>query len=1092
MAKHQAGSILRHLRRLAGGHGAAQSPDRELLERFVSQRDETAFTALVERHGPLVMRVCRRVLADWQAAEDAFQATFLVLARKANSIARRELLSNWLHGVAYRVASRARVETAKRAHRQSQAEARKPEDPLSEVTARELCAVLDEEMTRLPQLYRLPLLLCHLEGQTRDQAASQLGTSVRTVTRRLERGRELLRVRLTRRGITLPAALLVAELTAPTTSAAVPSLLAASTVKAAMLYAVGSTAGASSPEALTLAEGVLKAMSVSKLKIAVTFVVLFTIAGVGAYGLQERLHREESPPSAPDSKERIRTDKPPRVDVLGDPLPAGATARLGTKRFRHQHTVRSVVVSRDGTRLVSASWDGTLRVWDAGSGKELHRFPLPGGASAAISPDGALVAGGGMDKAFHVWDLSTGQELFQASGLENSIMAISFGPDSKTVATISSPIVRIWDIAARKELRRFVGPDKGVYSMALSADGKLLAGGCDDHSIRLWEAASGNELRRLEGHADFIYSLAFAPDGKTLASAGADRDRTIRIWNTTTGEQLRRIDGGMGWVRPIAFSPDGKQIACGGQESKALLYNRVTGKELRHFQLPGRDDTWVMAVSFSPNGKRLVTSGSEKLIRQWDVDTGKELQPYPGHQAEIAQVAISADGRKILTAGHEGQICLWERTAARLIWQTRQAGSVTHMVWAADGKTAVTADGDTLRVWDVATRKEARKIAGPKAYLRALAISPDGSLVVAACWDRTIRFWTIADGLERSRITVPSRNRDYRGDCPIAFTPDGKTLISGSADNTQDVIYVWDVATGKELRQIKRHALRMAVSPDGRTLATTDSDGVLHLWDVATGKESRRIDNARCACLAFSPDGRCLATGDGAGVIHLWEFATGRERRRLSGHESGQTDAASFTAGVSSLAFARDGRTLISGGGDTTVLVWDILAPSGESRSLDALWTDLGKDEATVAYDALCGLVASPHEAAQFLSTHLVPAKPAEPERVRRWIADLDSERFDVRETATRELEQAGEVVVPALRKTLEAKPSNEVTRRVTHLLERLDGPTPVGKVIQAIRSIEILERIGSAEARTLLRRLASDMPETRLTREAKAALNRR
>jgi RNA polymerase sigma factor (sigma-70 family) len=212
MADRGLSVLLQHMRGWAGKRGTDPPPDRELLERFARLHDEIAFAALVARHGPLVLRVCCRVLPDWQAAEDAFQATFLVSARKAGSITRRERLAGWLHGVAYRVASRARVEMAKRLNRESRVEPRTLTDPLEDVSARELRAVLDEELTRLPARYRLPLLLCYVEEQTRDQVAGQLGWSVRTLTRRLERGRELLRMRLTRRGITAPAAFLVVGL----------------------------------------------------------------------------------------------------------------------------------------------------------------------------------------------------------------------------------------------------------------------------------------------------------------------------------------------------------------------------------------------------------------------------------------------------------------------------------------------------------------------------------------------------------------------------------------------------------------------------------------------------------------------------------------------------------------------------------------------------------------------------------------------------------------------------------------------------------------------------------------------------------------
>jgi RNA polymerase sigma factor (sigma-70 family) len=289
MADQRANLILSHLGKLAARHAPDQSADVELLERFAGQRDEAAFAALVARHGPMVLRVCRRVLPDWQAAEDAFQATFLILARKAGALSRRECLAGWLHGVAYRVAARARVEAAKRLNRESRVEPRTASDPLEELSARELCAVLDEELTRLPSRYRLPLLLCYLEGQTRDQVAQQLGWSLRTLTRRLARGRELLRARLTRRGITLASAVLMVDL-ALQASAGVPSLLVANAVKGGMLSVSQAAASGLSPPVAAPAEGVLQTMSFSNLKTIGILLVALTLAGGGvgvlAYGFR--------------------------------------------------------------------------------------------------------------------------------------------------------------------------------------------------------------------------------------------------------------------------------------------------------------------------------------------------------------------------------------------------------------------------------------------------------------------------------------------------------------------------------------------------------------------------------------------------------------------------------------------------------------------------------------------------------------------------------------------------------------------------------------------------------------------------------------
>ncbi|MGF1578179.1 MAG: RNA polymerase sigma factor [Gemmataceae bacterium] len=234
-SRMQANSLLHHLRDFADRQSANHSSDRELLLRFTDNRDEAAFRALVIRHGPMVQGVCHRVLGEHHAVDDVFQATFLVLIRRADSIRQKELLANWLYGVAYRLASRAKVDSAIRRNRESKSETRDATGPVDELASQELSAVLDEELSQLSDGLRSAFLLCYVEGLTRDQAAEELGLSVRTLHRRLERSKELLRVRLQNRGVTLSGAMLGVFLTEETARTSFASSLVAPLVEAAIL-----------------------------------------------------------------------------------------------------------------------------------------------------------------------------------------------------------------------------------------------------------------------------------------------------------------------------------------------------------------------------------------------------------------------------------------------------------------------------------------------------------------------------------------------------------------------------------------------------------------------------------------------------------------------------------------------------------------------------------------------------------------------------------------------------------------------------------------------------------------------------------------
>jgi RNA polymerase sigma factor (sigma-70 family) len=289
MSEGQRPTLLAYLRRLGRG-AAVESSDAELLERFAEQRDETAFSSLLRRHGPLIWSVCRRVLAEEHAAEDAFQATFLVLVRKARSVSKKASVRSWLYGVALRVAVRARQREDLRRLRERGAPIRQTDEARTEAGWEDVRPILDEEIQRLPEKYRLPVILCYLEGQTNEEAAQRLNCPRGTIATRLARARERLRSRLVRRGLTLSAGTLTAMFTDNTVSAVVPSLLSAQTAKIVLNGAV--------PVSITtLAEGVLHAMFVTKLKTTIAVILAVSVmggAGVCTYYLHGQNPSEDA------------------------------------------------------------------------------------------------------------------------------------------------------------------------------------------------------------------------------------------------------------------------------------------------------------------------------------------------------------------------------------------------------------------------------------------------------------------------------------------------------------------------------------------------------------------------------------------------------------------------------------------------------------------------------------------------------------------------------------------------------------------------------------------------------------------------------
>jgi RNA polymerase sigma factor (sigma-70 family) len=314
MAAVQLRALLQHLRRIVGPGGSGGLTDAHLLERFVNERDEAAFEVLVWRHGPMVLSVCRRVLRHEQDAEDAFQATFFTFVRKARAIGKRQSVASWLYKVAFRISLEAKRLASKRSVREKQHTATRGAD-ITQQTAdptawRELRAVLDEEVSRLPEKYRTPVVLCYFQGKTYEEAARELGCPKGTVSIRLMRARELLRPRLARRGLALSGGMLAAVLSENATAAAVSKSLLEGTVKAALLFAAGkTTAGVFSAQAIALTEEVLKTMFMTKLKIAAALLLAVGVAGSGAGALTYGgMAGEQAGPQAEKSS------TPPRVD----------------------------------------------------------------------------------------------------------------------------------------------------------------------------------------------------------------------------------------------------------------------------------------------------------------------------------------------------------------------------------------------------------------------------------------------------------------------------------------------------------------------------------------------------------------------------------------------------------------------------------------------------------------------------------------------------------------------------------------------------------------------------------------------------------
>ena len=584
--------------------------------------------------------------------------------------------------------------------------------------------------------------------------------------------------------------------------------------------------------------------------------------------------------------------------------PGGPPKRLTSG---HADAVRSVAVTPDGRRAISASSDQTLKVWDLDSGKVLHTLTghtdlvtsvsvSPDGRRAistsfkiikvwdleslqelrtieagtewvnglAVTPDGRHAVVGSDDKTLKVWDLDSGELIRTIAGHTDWISGVALTPDGRYVVSGSSDqTLKVWDLESGQERRTLRGHTGWVRGVAVTPDGRRIVSTSFDRTLKVWDLESGREIHTLRGHTAWIRAVAVTPDSKRAVSASYDR--TLKVWDLDTGELLRTLEGHSYWARGVAVTPDGRRAISASEDRTLKVWNLDTGEEIRTL---GSHAEWVKAVAVTPDGSRAVSGSSDHTVRLWDLKTGRELRILKGHASWVTGAAVTPDGNRVVSASHDRTLIVWDVKTGRVLRALQgHTKWVVGLAVTSDGRRAVSASGDqTLKLWDLDSGKEIRTLEGHSEWVAAVAVTPDGRYAVSASGDRTLKVWDLESGqvvhtLEGHSWVVGA----------VAVTPDGRHAVSASGDRT---LRIWELGSGKELRTVRVHTSQVhsvALTSDGRRAISTSDDKTLKVWDFEKGTTIATFTaDARYFVGAVAPDNRTIVAGDSAGRVHFF------------------------------------------------------------------------------------------------------------------------------------------------------------------------------------------------------------------------------
>jgi WD40 repeat protein len=590
-------------------------------------------------------------------------------------------------------------------------------------------------------------------------------------------------------------------------------------------------------------------------------------------------------------------------------------------------------------------------------------------SSASFSPDGSKVVSGSQDGIVKVWDGTTGQLLWtgkHSNKVYNCVYSVSFSPDGSKVVSGSYEEVKVWETATGKLL--WTGNNYGnVYSVSFSPDGSKVVSGSDDYTVQVWEATTGQLLWEGSYH-NAVYSVSFSPDGSKVVSGGTEN--TVTVWTNKKQINLITPNGGeiwagksereISWTSPFVINVKIEYTTDNGTTWQTIVNSTLASLGKYTWTIPEvnsdkckirisdaddsnildvssntftikiiKEETWALlwtgnhsdaisSVSFSPDGRKVVSGARDRTVKVWDAITGQLL--WKGnHNSFVSSVSFSPDGRKVVSGGGAvGNVKVWDSITGELLWTGNYEATVNSVSFSPDGSKVVSGSSDNkVKVWDATTGQLLWK-GNHYNLVSSVSFSPDGSKVVSGAWDRTVKVWDSTTG------QLLWTGDHYSPVSSVSFSPDGSKVVSGSEDLT---VKVWDGITGQFLWKGYHNGSVFSVSfsPDGSKVVSGSEDQTVKVWDSTTGKLLWAGNhNGRVSSVSFSPDGSKVVSGAWDRTVKVWDGTTGQLLWTGKHYDF-----------VNSVSFSSDGSKVVSGGRGRTLKVWankkqiNLITPNG-------------------------------------------------------------------------------------------------------------------------------------------------------------------